>query len=227
MRLFSVTLASALMASCALANADGSQILQTQCAGCHALEKPAQFDLDRLWNRKGPDLYYAGNKFQRDWLVNWLQKPTRIRPGGVFYRKYVKSTADGDVIDSAALPEHMRLDKDAATAVAYSLMSKTVPDLIESGAFKGGEVSATMGAMFFGKLRGCSACHSDAPDRGGKSAPELYDAGNRLQADYVYGYIKNPQKIDPHVWMPDLGLGEADLQRLTGYVMQLKGGDAQ
>lgn len=227
MRSLNIVLTSALMSSVALAGVDGSQILQSQCAGCHALEKPAQTALDRLWSRKGPDLYYAGNKFQHDWLVSWLQQPTRIRPGGELYRKYVKTSADGDVIDTAALPAHVHLDQDAATAVAAALMTKTSPGLVESGVFKGGEVSPTMGAMFFGKLRGCSACHSDAPDRGGKSAPELYDAGKRLQADYVYSYIRDPQKIDPHVWMPDLGLGDVDMQRLTGYVMQLKGGDAQ
>jgi mono/diheme cytochrome c family protein len=79
-----------------------------------------------------------------------------------------------------------------------------------------------MGAMFFGKLRGCSACHQNALGKGGLSGPELYTASQRLQPDYVYSYIKNPQAIDPHVWMPALGLPEPDLQRLTGYIMQLK-----
>lgn len=210
-----------------VAVADGAQILETQCEGCHAIEKPGKADLNHIWDRKGPDLYYAGNKFQHDWLVTWLQAPTRIRPGNEFYRKHIKSGADGDAIDSATLSEHPRLDKDKAESVATALMALTVPGIVESGAFQGGEVSPTMGAMFFGKLRGCSACHQDAPDKGGLSGPELYSAAQRLQADYVYSYIKHPQTIDPHVWMPDLGSGEADLQRLTGYIMQLKGESAK
>ncbi len=206
---------------------DGKQILESQCSTCHALTKPENTDVSHIWERKGPDLYYAGNKFQQDWLVAWLQTPTAIRPGGEFYRKHIKSGPDGDAIDRATLSEHIKLDKEKAESVAAALMSLTAPGLVENGAFKNGSVSPTMGAMFFGKLRGCSACHQDAPDKGGLSGPELYSAGRRLQADFVYSYIKHPQIIDPHVWMPDLGLGEADLQRLTGYIMQLKGGDAK
>jgi mono/diheme cytochrome c family protein len=116
----------------------------------------------------------------------------------------------------------MALDKASAEAAAAALMKLTVPNLVEAGGFKGGQVSPTMGAMFFGKLRGCSACHQNALGKGGLSGPELYTASQRLQPDYVYSYIKNPQAIDPHVWMPALGLPEPDLQRLTGYIMQLK-----
>ncbi|HET8711487.1 MAG TPA: cytochrome c [Spongiibacteraceae bacterium] len=207
--------------------AEGAKILESQCEGCHAIEKPGKTDLSHIWERKGPDLYYAGNKFQRDWLVAWLQAPTRIRPGGEFYRKHIKSSPDGDVIDSSTLSEHVRLDKSAAESAADALMALTVSGLVESGSFKNGEVSPTIGAMFFRKLRGCAACHQDTTTNGGLSGPELYSAATRLQADYVYSYIKHPQTIDPHVWMPDLGLGEADLQRLTGYIMQPKGAEAK
>ncbi|MCB1744628.1 MAG: c-type cytochrome, partial [Gammaproteobacteria bacterium] len=109
-------------------------------------------------------------------------------------------------------------------AVADALLALRAPGLVEAGAYKGEAVSATMGAMFFGKLRGCAACHQDAPGRGGQSGPELYTASSRLNADYVYSYIKRPQSFDPHVWMPDPGLVESDLQRLTGYLMQLNSG---
>lgn len=223
----SIIIAIAAIGCSSVFAAEGAKILESQCEGCHAIEKPGKTDVSHIWDRKGPDLYYAGNKFQRDWLVAWLQSPTRIRPGGELYRKHIKSGADGDVIDTATLSEHPHLDKSSAESAADALMALTVPGLVESGAFKNGEVSPTMGAMFFGKLRGCSACHRDTPTNGGVSGPELYTASQRLQADYIYSYIKHPQTIDPHVWMPDLGLGEADLQRLTGYIMQLKGGDAK
>ena len=79
-----------------------------------------------------------------------------------------------------------------------------------------------MGKMFFSKLRGCAACHGDKADSGVASGPTLYNAGERLQAAYVYNYIKDPQRFDPMVWMPALELTEKDLQRLTAYVMSLK-----
>lgn len=219
-----IVLSLALCSSAALA-ADGQQVLQEQCATCHALAKPAKTDLEQVWQRKGPDLYYAGNKFQREWLAAWLQEPTRIRAAGEFYRHHLKDGADGDEIDSSQLAAHPRLDAASADSVATALMNLTVPGIVESGAYKGATVSATMGGMFFGKLRGCGACHQDAAGKGGVSGPELYTAHRRLQADYVYSFIKQPQAISPHVWMPDNGLADGDLQRLTGYLMQMKRGE--
>ena len=64
----------------AFAAASGAQMLQSQCASCHALAKPEPDALERLITRNGPDLYYAGVKFNKEWLAAWLQNPTVIRP---------------------------------------------------------------------------------------------------------------------------------------------------
>jgi mono/diheme cytochrome c family protein len=199
--------------------ADGDAILKQQCAPCHALSKPSDLSLERLWKRKGPDLYYAGVKFNQQWLVQWLQNPARIRPAGEFYFKHVKMTPGGDIVDIAALPRHPRLSKADAEAAAAALMALKGPDaMVSKGAFKKQAVPALIGAMFFEKLRGCAACHMDKPNSGGLSGPELYDAGKRLQPDYIYAYIKAPQRFDPHIWMPQLDLSETDLQRLANYL---------
>ena len=59
----------------------------------------------------------------------------------------------------------------------------------------------------------------------GVSTPNLVVvAGERLQADYVYAYTKDPQAFDRFIWMPRLGLSDPDLQRITAYVMSLKAG---
>jgi mono/diheme cytochrome c family protein len=220
---FSVTWAVVLAFSALpAAAADGAGILKAQCAECHALTQPEHQDLDHIWTRKGPDLFYAGIKFNKPWLTAWLQNPQRIRPAGEFYERHIKRGDKNDVVDESTLTPHVKLSAQDASAVADELMKLTgPPNLVEKGAFKGAPVSKTMGEMFFGKLRGCGACHQAKPGTGGFSGPELYDAGARLQPDYIYAYIKDPQKIDPHVWMPTLPLSEADLQRLTGYLVQL------
>jgi cytochrome c2 len=206
----------------------GTGILNSQCISCHAIAKPDNASLDRLWERKGPDLYYAGSKFNKPWLVKWLQDPVRIRPAGEFYTKHVKSSDKEDVVDESTMTPHLKLSKADAESVADALMALTGPaDLVTKGAFKGEKVSMSMGAMFFNKLRGCAACHMGKPGTGGSSGPELYTAGERLQADFIYSYIKNPQAIDPHIWMPTLNLAEPDLQRLTGYILQLSASEGK
>lgn len=194
--------------------------LTAQCAACHALTKPADTTVEHLWTRKGPDLWYAGDKFNREWLVGWLQNPTTIRPGGVMWFKHAKAGDPHDTIDTAAVAKHPAVDAPTAEKLADALL-ELKSGLVPEGAFKPEAVNMTMGKLAFGKLRGCVACHQDKPGQGGPSGPQLYDAGQRLRADYVLTYTKNPQQFDPHVWMPTLTLSEPDLQRLTGYIVSL------
>lgn len=206
----------------------GQDLLSKQCISCHAVTKQDNATLDRLWERKGPDLHYAGSKFNQEWLQAWLENPTVIRPSGVFYGNLVKAGAAGelDVIDAAKLPVHMKLSKsDAALAVEALMALKADDGLIEEGAYKGEKVNARFAGMLFSKLRGCTSCHAAKPDDGVASGPQLYDAGERLQPDYVLAYMKDPQKFDLHVWMPTLGLNPGDLQKLTGYITTLKAGE--
>ncbi|WP_052292026.1 c-type cytochrome [Candidatus Methylacidiphilum infernorum] len=222
MKLFYLFILSLLLCLDKLFADEGMEILQRQCASCHALTRPADSSLERLWNRKGPDLYYAGLKFQKDWLIKWLEQPTVIRPAGEFYFKHIKATPKGDEIDPATLSPHPKLSAKEAEAVANTLMSLKPEGLVTAGQFKNEPINPTIGAMFFGKLRGCSSCHATKEGGGGLSGPQLYNAGDRLQADFVYSFIQDPQKFEPHIWMPKLDLAEADLQRLTSYLMSLR-----
>lgn len=204
--------------------ANGAELLKNQCIACHAVSKPASFSKERLLERKGPDLYYAGAKFNRDWLVGWLQNPTVLRTGGAMFIHAVKPGEAGapDVMDPSKVAAHPKLSAEDATAAADALMALRDDSLVAKGAFKGEALNASMAALLFNKLRGCASCHSAKPGVGGQSGPELYSAGDRLQPDFVVEYIRNPQKFDPHVWMPKLDLNDADVQKLSGYLTTLK-----
>jgi cytochrome c2 len=205
--------------------ADG---LDPSCATCHALTKPADASFDRLWTRQGPDLWYAGNKFKADWLVAWLQDPKPIRPAGYPYFKTIMEGPDHDVPDPSKILSHPKLDKAAAETAAAALMKLKGPDdLVKEGTFKGDMAGTRMGALAFNKLRGCTSCHQGEDGKGGFSGPELTDAGARLQPDFIAAYTVDPQRFDPHIWMPTLGLKDQDIQRLTAYLVQQGQGDKQ
>src|SRR3546814_7851979 len=162
----------------------------------------------------------SSDLFNREWLVGWLQNPTTIRPGGVMWFKHAKAGDPHDTIDTAAVEKHPKVDAATAEKLADALLLLK-SGLVPEGAYKPEAANMTMGKLAFGKLRGCVACHQDAQGQGGLSGPQLYDAGQRLRPDYVLTYTKDPQKFDPHVWMPTLTLSEPDLQRLTGYIVSL------
>ena len=208
------------------AAAADSELLKTRCASCHALTQPADNSLDRVRSRPAPDLYYAGAKFNRDWLVQWLQNPTQIRPAGYPYFNDILPGTTHDEIDKSKIKPHLRLPKPDAEAAADALMALKGPDgLVENGLFKNDKTNLRMAELAFVKLRGCSACHEGKDGEGGSSGPELTDAGKRLQPDFIASYIKNPQKIDPNIWMPAPKITDQDVQRLTSYVIQLSEGE--
>lgn len=195
--------------------------IPVSCASCHALSKPEAPSVDRLWTRKGPDLWYAGDKYNRDWLVAWLQAPTPIRPGGVLWFKHAKPGDPRDTIDTASIEKHPAVDAATATKLADALLQLKGDGLVTDGEFKSEGVNLTMGKMSFGKLRGCVSCHQDKPGQGGVSGPQLHDAGKRLKPDYVLAYTRDPQSFDQFIWMPRMKLSDPDLQRLTGYIASL------
>lgn len=203
--------------------AHAADLLNQQCIACHAVAKPEKPSLERLLERKAPDLYYAGNKFNRPWLVSWLQNPTVLRPGGVMFVQNVKAGADrsADIIDSVKVPVHPKLSATDAATAADMLMALKVDGLVAAGGFKN-EPLNSMAPMLFSKLRGCTSCHTAKPGGAPTSGPELYSAGDRLQPDFVLAYTKDPHKFDAHTWMPNLGLTDADLQKITGYIATLK-----
>ncbi len=227
-RSIGMTVALLLLPAVALAGGDGQRLLQERCSGCHNLTGPAPQTLAELWARKGPDLFYAGNKYRPEWVEQWLQAPRRIRPAGMYYGNHIKPGPDGDIIDERSLPEHPRLGAEDARAVTRALMQlKWGSHLITPGAYKPGRISLSMGELMFDKFRGCLACHEIEPGYGGRSGPEVYTVARRLQADYLISYMRNPQAWDPRIFMPNKHLKERDLQKFVHYFRALSEEDFQ
>jgi len=202
--------------------ADGEAILNKQCSGCHNLSGPAPATLKGLWERKGPDLFYAGNKYQAEWMKAWLQKPIRIRPAGMFYADHIKAGPTGDEIDASTLTPHPSLSAADAAAVTEALMTrKALSKLIHPGEYKPGAIPLSLGDLMFDKFKGCIACHEIEPGYGGLSGPEVYTAARRLQADYMISYMRDPQAWDPRIFMPARHLSEQDLQKFVHYFRAL------
>lgn len=224
-KLFTTAFIAAACSSSAW-SASGKAILEKQCAQCHNLTGPAPTTLEALHNRKGPDLFYAGNKYKRDWLESWLQAPSTIRPAGMYYGKHVKLGAKGDELDATSLTKHPNLDADSAKAVSTTLMTlKAKSDLIQADEYKPGSIPRSLGEMMFDKFRGCLACHQIEPGYGGLSGPEVYTAANRLQEDYLISYMRDPQAWDPRIFMPNSDLNEKDLQKFVHYFRALAAED--
>ena len=212
-------------ASAAYADNGFAVIEKNNCASCHNLTGIVGLKTVGLW-RKGPDLYYAGDRYRQSWVEAWLQNPKRIRPAGVFYLDHVQSGKKSNVIRKETLKDHVKLNARDAKAVASALAElRSKDDLIKAEKYDPSIDAGSMGELMFDKVNGCMACHSIEPSYGGLSGPELYTAGKRLKPEYMLSYIRDPQAWNHKTWMPTRELSEEDRQKLVNYIISLSGDD--
>ncbi len=222
-KLLLLTLACVSLTISTFANADDTGLLKKyNCASCHALTGSAPSTLAEIWQRKGPDLFYAGNKYRQEWLETWLQHPKRIRPTGMFYMDHIKPGPKRDMVKASTLTKHIKLSAADAKSIATVLMSmKANTSLIKAEKHNPGISPGPLGEMMFDKIYGCMACHQIEPGFGGMSGPEIYTAGKRLTPEFMLSYIRSPQAWDPKIWMPNAHLPDNNMQKLVNYIIGL------
>lgn len=205
------------------AHADGVELLKKHnCASCHALTGAAPSTLAELWQRKGPDLFYAGNKYRQAWLEAWLQNPKRIRPTGMFYMDHIKPGEKRNMVDTSSLTKHVTLNAADAKGITTALLSlKANTALIKAEKHDASISPGPLGEMLFDKIYGCMACHQIEPGYGGLSGPEMYTAGKRLTPEFMLSYTRNPQAWDAKIWMPNAHLPDNNMQKLVNYIIAL------
>ena len=217
--LFFLTLLSSLV--WADGSIDVSAIISNnRCAECHKLSIK-----DSDGTPQGPDLFYSGNKFKSKWLVEFLLKPEIIRIAG-----YI--TDPGFLIGQhTAMEAHPALSQEEGQALAEHLMSLKIEEF-ESGRVdaeplsKGQKVKAK---ILFERDYGCTACHKGInlarKPKGGISGPTLINAGDRLNPDWIFHWLKNPKNFLDRGRMPIFKLDDAATIQIVKYLMTLKNGN--
>ena len=220
MRIPLITALGALfvMATSAPAMADAaagkSAFAAKGCNECHYTDGPAkEKTIDDQLAKKGPELWYAGSKFQKDWLGTWLQDPKPVR-----LLKY-------GTLDEKNPGDHPKLAATDAASMTDFLMGLT-SDAVKAGVVK---VKKNLkGKQIFIKKMPCSGCHQ-SPGRKGKvtggfSGPSLVGAGKRLNPDWIYAYLKTPSVFKPVKAMPTFAgiLKDKDIKNVAAHVAKMK-----
>jgi mono/diheme cytochrome c family protein len=205
---------------------DGKALAAERCASCHNLTGPAPATFEDVLNRKAPDLFYAGSKFNRPWLVKWLQNPTVIRPAGVMFLNHVVSEDRRDRIkDGSIKPCSADLSVEEAKAVSDYLMTLTDPAMKAGVVDSEQKLSELKAYRLFTKRLPCIGCHRikfRKKEKGGISGPDLRSAGERLNPDWIYARIENPQYWDPKTWMPRIEMSHKKREMLTRFLSSMK-----
>jgi mono/diheme cytochrome c family protein len=184
------------------------------CSGCHYTDGPArEKTIDDQLAKKGPELWYAGSKFQKAWLAKWLVDPKPIRP--MQFNNLMEENSGG----------HPKLASADAGPITAFLMSLT-SDAVEAGKVK--PKKNPKGRQIFIKKMPCSGCHQYTGRKkkisGGRSGPSLVDAGVRLNPDWILAYLKKPKVFKPVKMMPVFAglLSDKDMKNVARYVASFK-----
>lgn len=184
------------------------------CAECHYTDGPAkEKTIDDQLAKKGPELWYAGSKFQKDWLGKWLVDPKPIRP--MKFNNLSEENTGG----------HPKLAAADAGPVTDFLMGLT-SEAVDAGKVK--PKRNPKGRQIFIKKMPCSGCHQYTGRKkkiiGGRSGPSLVDAGVRLNPDWILAYLKKPKVFKPVKMMPVFAglLSDKDMMNVARYVANFK-----
>ena len=190
-----------------------SLIEEKNCSSCHRLLKVEK-------EKKGPDLFYAGNKFQGAWLEEYLQNPVILRKtGAINSPNFLKGGLQN-------LQQHPILNKNDAVNITQELMVMTLPGLPEEqiNPLTKGQIAKTK--YEFERTFSCISCHQSlnlaGKARGGISGPSLINAGNRLKENWVANWLKNPKIFSNKSRMPVYKMDNETRLRFTKFIMTLK-----
>ncbi len=189
----------------------GKQLVEKKCSNCHRFEgKPkSRFDL------KAPDLMWGGNKFQRPWLMDFLIGKEK----NLYQRGYRWDQSQKQI-------KHVRVNKKDAELIADFFEKSLKDSRVKSNALDLDyftQMEATLGEKIFND-HSCIACHQieiDGKPQGGSQSVSFFNAGKRLNVDWVYRFNLEPPDFTPHSGEFVADVSELGLRYVTGYIMTL------
>ena len=207
------------------ASKSGEEIVNDKCVSCHDIVGPAPGTFDKLIERKGPDLFYAGSKFNRSWLIDWLQNPTPIRYSGNLFLNHIVVQNGKDKLAADASESHPKLEARETESVADYLMTLKDDQMPTGIIDRATRFKKSKALTLFRKRLPCAGCHRIKWGKrtvGGISGPDLAEAGLRLNPDWVYAMLENPQYWGPKIAMPKLLMSDKKREMLTLFIASLK-----
>ena len=183
----------------------GQLMADMACFTCHAI------------NGRGgdmaPDLTWEGSSVQRQWLQAFLKSPNTLRPALI--RRMPKfNLSESEITELTdyimAVYQTPAFDRDSMPASGYP------PAQVEQGK-----------QLFYSKYA-CQSCHIiDTKVDKGYIGPTLTQVGSRLNAAWIYHWLKDPQTMRPGAIEPNRNMNDEDARALTAFLIMQKGSSKQ
>ena len=142
----------------------------------------------------GPPLKRIGEKVKVDWLYRWIKNPEEYLP-------------------QTKMP-NFRFTHSEAADITRFLIPRMRQDENE-GNIRG---SYEQGKQIFGESR-CVTCHP-IEGKGGDIGPDLSKIASKVNPDWLFQWIRNPQKSFPATRMATFGFVDEDVRHLVAFFME-------
>ncbi|MFT7664543.1 MAG: cytochrome c2, partial [Planctomycetota bacterium] len=202
--------------------------------GCYACHKVEWFPTKR---RPGPSLKNIFAKTDPAWVSAWIAKPAEFRPSTWMPQFFhLENWEEDQVVADSKYGEGREIMggewNDSAVAALTAFLSSRAP--VEEFPAIPVEGNAQNGREQF-RLRGCLACHNMEgfegeelltrdmafdSDRYNESGPNLRGVATKVDAEWLFAWVKDPQAVWSETRMPNLRLSDQDAADITAYIME-------
>ena len=183
----------------------GQLMTDLRCFSCHVISGRG--------GDMAPELTWEGSSVQRSWLVKFLKAPNTLRPALI-----------------RRMPKFNLTDEEANVLADYIMTVYQTPafDRDQIDASKLSAADAAQGRdLYYGKYA-CNACHILDPNRDkGYIGPTLTQVGLRLNAAWIFHWLKNAQALRPGTMELNWNMSDDDARAITAFLMQQKAAPKQ
>lgn len=183
----------------------GQLMTSLNCLSCHRINGHG--------GTMAPDLSWEGSSVQRQWLDDFLKNPNTLRPALIRRMpRFNLSDAERTTLTDYMMTVYQTPSfvRDEMPLTGYS------PELVERGR-----------QLFYSKYA-CQSCHVVNPNEDkGYIGPTLTKVGARLNAVWIFHYLKDPQALRPGTIEPNQHMSDDDARALTAFLMAQKAGAGQ
>ena len=183
----------------------GQIMTSLNCLSCHRINGHG--------GDMAPDLSWEGSSVQRQWLDDFLKNPNTLRPALIRRMpKFNLSDSERSVLTDYIMTVYQTaaFQRDQMPLAGYPA------ELVEKGR-----------QLFYSKYD-CQSCHMVNPNQDkGYIGPMLTKVGARLNAAWIFHYLKDPQALRPGTIEPNQHMSDDDARALTAFLMAQKTGAGQ
>ena len=172
----------------------GALVNDLACFGCHVMNGRGRL--------VGTDLSLEASQAQRKWIEGYFKVPYSLRP-----------------VLTERMPNLFLADSEIKTILDY-METAFIADSLAHTLPTDPAIVAIGRGLFFERY-GCQSCHQ-INGKGGYVGPPLDKVGARLNAGWIYHWLKNPEGLKPGTIEPNNLLSNPEAEAITAYLMTLK-----